>query len=88
MSVLFPTTNAAGTGSRPLRRGADEVRELVGPLGVPGLTVRSDAHLEVFGHDSSVACPPIEMGGNVFPVHVRGIPPLRSAARSVPGFVT
>ncbi|MGW6442757.1 hypothetical protein [Lentzea sp. NPDC055074] len=49
---LFPTTNAAGAGARPLRRAADKVQELAGVL---GLRLRPDAYVEVFSRNSSVA---------------------------------
>ncbi|MGZ3146380.1 hypothetical protein ACVDFE_31185 [Lentzea chajnantorensis] len=72
-SGLFHTTNAAGTGSTPLRRAAGKVRELVELLGVEGVAVRSDAYVEVFGHGSSVVHPQVEVGGNVFAVHVKAV---------------
>ncbi|KOV83928.1 hypothetical protein ADL03_18840 [Nocardia sp. NRRL S-836] len=68
---MFHTTNANGSGSKPLRRAADRVRELVELLGVQDVTVRPDAYVEVFGHDSTVAYPQVEVGGDVFPVHVK-----------------
>ncbi|WP_191298603.1 hypothetical protein [Lentzea cavernae] len=66
---MFHTTNAAG--NNPLRRAADKMRELADLLGVRDLTLRPDAYIEVFGRDSTVAHPQIEMGGDVFPVHVK-----------------